>query len=467
MKFKIIKNSMIKFINFFNYISLFIKVFENQLFYIMKSWVKYKKKLSMVLGHKYRGYLKSFFYSIKKKVGLSFYNYCVNKKKDYGKVIVFPIINFSFVIGKKSFSTRFYSQIKRKKIIDIITRPQFLYFCWLQLQKGSNSFIFFKKQKSPSMQWFQNLGKSISNNKFKFKSNFLFSKKQAIVLEGVSFLIILFDNKKWGGDNHFNQFNFKDAWVIQGIFLLDFDTIEINEFHFFKSFNNFFFLNDFIKNLFLRKPFLFKYGMLWKKSTEKFWLLFFNLVIKSFDNKFKNNSIRFGPHFFIVVFDKNKAFKIIKLVNHFFNQNPSFKGINKTVCLQVQKYCSIKNNICVNNRLFNKKDLFKQKSKSYKGSISNIELILIKNGFLKKNGLPTRCGRLIHIKPVDILKYYKWIEYEILGFYKEAQNFKLFKVYVSHKLKYSCALTLASKIRLRTLRKTFKRYGSSLSIICK
>jgi hypothetical protein len=94
--------------------------------------------------------------------------------------------------------------------------------------------------------------------------------------------------------------------------------------------------------------------------------------------------------------------------------------------------------------------------------------VVVKNlkklGFLSKLGIPTRNGKYLNIELSNILRNYIRIELQILKQYYFSDNFDDFSKKVFYFLKYSCALTICSKMRLRTLRKTFKKYGSYLSV---
>lgn len=81
-----------------------------------------------------------------------------------------------------------------------------------------------------------------------------------------------------------------------------------------------------------------------------------------------------------------------------------------------------------------------------------------------KNGQPTRNGRLIHLSLTHIITHYRNIERRILHYYAFANNYGRLAARIHYILKYSCALTITSKMRLKTLHKTFKKYGSDLLI---
>jgi hypothetical protein len=89
---------------------------------------------------------------------------------------------------------------------------------------------------------------------------------------------------------------------------------------------------------------------------------------------------------------------------------------------------------------------------------------LIKNNYLKKNGKPTKNGKLNHLSIINIVKYYKSVQKDILSYYKYSSNYRHLYAKIHYILKYSCTLTIANKMKLKTLNKTFKKYGKNLSI---
>lgn len=85
-------------------------------------------------------------------------------------------------------------------------------------------------------------------------------------------------------------------------------------------------------------------------------------------------------------------------------------------------------------------------------------------GFLNKENQPTRCGRYINMDLWNIVDSYKSIERGIINYYSMADNYSRLAARVHYSLKYSCALTISSKMKLRTMKRTFKRYGKNLEI---
>ena len=85
-------------------------------------------------------------------------------------------------------------------------------------------------------------------------------------------------------------------------------------------------------------------------------------------------------------------------------------------------------------------------------------------GFLNKKNMPTRNGRYINFDLWNIVNNYKMKETRILNYYKIANNYGRLASKVHFSLKYSCALTISSKMKLRTMRGAFKKYGKDLTI---
>jgi len=98
------------------------------------------------------------------------------------------------------------------------------------------------------------------------------------------------------------------------------------------------------------------------------------------------------------------------------------------------------------------------------GPIERIVKKLHEKGYSKKNGNPTRNGRFINHNLYDIIEHYKIVERGILQYYSLANNYGRVAARVHYILKYSCALTIASKMKLTTLRRVFKEHGKDLNI---
>eukprot|EP00980_Cylindrotheca_fusiformis_P030292 scaffold24635_cov1547-Cylindrotheca_fusiformis.AAC.2 len=98
------------------------------------------------------------------------------------------------------------------------------------------------------------------------------------------------------------------------------------------------------------------------------------------------------------------------------------------------------------------------------GPVDQIVEKLKQCGYANKKGSPTRNGRFINHPLYDMVEHYKMVERGILQYYKLANNYGRVAARTHYILKYSCALTIASKMKLTTLRRVFNKYGKNLSI---
>lgn len=98
--------------------------------------------------------------------------------------------------------------------------------------------------------------------------------------------------------------------------------------------------------------------------------------------------------------------------------------------------------------------------------IRKIVAKLESKGYCKhgQKGTPTRVGRLIHLSLPMIIDHHKAIGRGLLNYYSCADNFTRLKARISYILKYSCALTFASKLKLRTIKKVFSKFGYNLEV---
>lgn len=85
-------------------------------------------------------------------------------------------------------------------------------------------------------------------------------------------------------------------------------------------------------------------------------------------------------------------------------------------------------------------------------------------GFANNENQPTRCGRYVNMDLWNIVEQYKSIERGVINYYFMANNYGRLAARVHYILKYSCALTISSKMKLKTKRGAFKRYGKNLTI---
>jgi len=89
---------------------------------------------------------------------------------------------------------------------------------------------------------------------------------------------------------------------------------------------------------------------------------------------------------------------------------------------------------------------------------------LKEKGFLNSKNIPIRNVKYINMNLWNIVENYKSVERDILNYYSMANNYGRLAARVHYSLKYSCALTISSKMNLKTMRKTFKTYGKNLTI---
>jgi nicotine oxidoreductase len=98
--------------------------------------------------------------------------------------------------------------------------------------------------------------------------------------------------------------------------------------------------------------------------------------------------------------------------------------------------------------------------------ITKIVEKLASKGYCKngKKGTPTRVGKLIHLSLPMIINHYLSIGRGLINYYSCSDNFTVFKARIAYILKYSCALTFASKLRLKTLKGVYSKYGYDLKV---
>jgi Type II intron maturase len=96
---------------------------------------------------------------------------------------------------------------------------------------------------------------------------------------------------------------------------------------------------------------------------------------------------------------------------------------------------------------------------------NNLIQELKKGGFIRQNKLgkyiPQAFTYMVNLSHYEIISFYNSKIHGILNLYGFASNrFRLGSVLWM--LKASCALTLARKFKLRTMRKVFRKFGSNL-----
>ena len=197
-----------------------------------------------------------------------------------------------------------------------------------------------------------------------------------------------------------------------------------------------------------------------KWMTNEFFLKFKNQKTNLVSNNFFVNSTTFYFRYkldFIIGFEGNKqsCFNLKYLVQNYFQKE--LKLLNNEYEIKTTK----------NEYLFNELKLGVCKTKQkilVRVSIQKVLKALNDKGFTKRDNRPTSNKKLIHYDVDQIIGYYKRIENNIRKYYSNANNFEYFRSKIHFVLKQSCALTIASKMKLRTIRKVFCKYGKNLTI---
>jgi hypothetical protein len=95
--------------------------------------------------------------------------------------------------------------------------------------------------------------------------------------------------------------------------------------------------------------------------------------------------------------------------------------------------------------------------------ITKLVNILTEKGLAKQGGKPTRSARYLHYETHQIVKHFKQIWLRLSTYYFFADNYsELEKIH--YILKYSCIFTLASKLKLKTAKKVFCKFGRNILI---
>lgn len=100
------------------------------------------------------------------------------------------------------------------------------------------------------------------------------------------------------------------------------------------------------------------------------------------------------------------------------------------------------------------------------GPINEIVNKLQEKGFAKagKSGKPMRKSNLVYLPLHEIINRYKILENGICNYYAMANNYRRLSARIHYILKYSCILTIASKLNLKTMKRVIKTYGKNLVI---
>jgi len=87
---------------------------------------------------------------------------------------------------------------------------------------------------------------------------------------------------------------------------------------------------------------------------------------------------------------------------------------------------------------------------------------LYKYNYTNLIGNPIKNRKLIHFSIINLIKHYKNIEKNISNHYVYLSDYKRLSSKIHYIFKYSCALTICTKMKLKTLKNTFKKYKKTL-----
>ena len=206
-------------------------------------------------------------------------------------------------------------------------------------------------------------------------------------------------------------------------------------------------------------------------------VLVLNIYLNSFDEWVEDSLLLRYIEGTVGTFDSKKGVKFlyIRHLSSFFMGLYSSREISSELLNRVEdKVYEINSDVNFNSNL-----IFQFKRAMFLGytiksdSLCQIKVFVVletivsslqKLGFVSNRGAPTRNCRYLNSKVSSVLTNYNRVGQFILNQCFLADNFDDLYTKVFYLLKYSCALTICSKMRLKTLRKTFEKYGSDLGV---
>ena len=209
--------------------------------------------------------------------------------------------------------------------------------------------------------------------------------------------------------------------------------------------------------------------------------------IKRDDSYIRIHYIRYADDFVVGVIGSHTLAKtILKRIKDFVNERLKLTfNTDKTGIIDFSKNCF--NFLGYSNKAPRTKEGSKplERIKSKRRAITRRKKIrvsiemdtnkvlknLSSNGFIRKRTSHTKHnelayrgafrGNLVNLEHPDILKYYNSVVRGIQNYYSFAKN-RVSVAWIGWLIKESCALTLARKFKLKTLAKTFKKFGKDL-----
>lgn len=143
------------------------------------------------------------------------------------------------------------------------------------------------------------------------------------------------------------------------------------------------------------------------------------------------------------------------LINHAKTNGANFLGYHI--------HLTFLNKMSVRQNKIGRKDQVVPKLILY-APIKTIVKKLIDKGYVKKNLQPTKNSHLINLELFQIIEHYKTVERRIANYYSLANNYRNLLARVHYLLKFSCVLTIASKMRLKTMKGVFRKFGKNLRV---
>ena len=196
-------------------------------------------------------------------------------------------------------------------------------------------------------------------------------------------------------------------------------------------------------------------------------------ILEGFDKNKKFKWVRFTDNFLIgITGSKDDCFQIQKRIFEIFQND--FKSILNLKKIEMT-HASTDGVYFLGYNIYTL-NIGKYKTKTSKAFLNSTSEIVMNaptkkvieklalNGYCKNSGNPTRCGRLTHKPLHEVISKYLTLQQDLLNYYSMASNYKQLAGRIHYILKYSCALTFASKLKLKTLKKVFKKFGRDLTV---
>lgn len=373
---------------------------------------------------------------------------------------------FSFIKTKSDYKTNYF--LNKENIIqqaiyfvlEIIFEPKFFNNCnYQRVYKSYDTTLKFVKNTFYNVNYFvEGQLKHLCLN-LKILTNYLKS-----YIKDQAFINLILDYLEFENEQNFKYTNiFKKSSSQRSNLSAMLVNIYLHQFDIWLNNLNLLLVNQ--KNF---KFFNYQFGKLIqikKYKKENIYIpIFFFKMLSCFYYVRINNKILLGI--------KDLKYKIDKLLNNILNY---WHG--KFIFKKFKLTHNVKNSILWLNHLIefikfkniNLKQKFKKNNlRKFRviinAPISHILIKLCIQNIIKTKILYIRNSKFIQLPLFAIVKYFKFLEKKILHFYQLANNYYLLNKKIHYILKTACAFSIMSKMNLKTLKKTFKKYGKNLII---